>query len=258
MLSRLFRKPSPNTDVPLPPRKLVRAVGGGDFAAIGEEFFPYFTDLARLQPHESVLDIGCGCGRMAVPLTLHLNASGSYDGFDIQTPGIRWCRKNVTPRYPNFRFQVADVYNKKYNPKGQHQPGEYRFPYDDDSFDFVFLTSVFTHMLRADMEHYVDEIVRVMRPTGRCLITCFLLNDESRALIKDDKSTLTFDYVVEHTAVHRTSVPEAAVAFDEMAMIEVLEDRDLTIDKPIRYGSWCGREDYLSYQDILLARPTRA
>jgi len=255
MLSRLFRKKSPGTNVPLPPRKLVRAVGGGDYAEIGEEFLPYFIDLAGLEPHESVLDIGCGCGRMAVPLTRHLNESGSYEGFDIQPPGIHWCQEKVTPLYPNFRFQVADVYNKKYNPRGRFKSQDYRFPYEDDSFDFVFLTSVFTHMLRADMEHYTDEIVRVMKPDGRCLITCFLLNDESRSLIKDGRSTLTFDYVVEHTAVHRTSVPEAAVAFDEEEMLNVLEDRGLSVDKPIRFGSWCGREEFLSYQDMILARP---
>jgi len=255
MLSRLFRKRSAGSQVPLPPRRLVRAVGGGDYALIGDEFLPYFTELAGLQPQERVLDIGCGCGRMAVPLTLHLDPTGSYEGFDIQSAGIRWCQKNVTRRYPNFRFQVADVYNKKYNPRGQCQPGEYLFPYETDSFDFIFLTSVFTHMLRADMEHYTDEIVRVMKPGGRCLITCFLLNDESRSLIDAGKSTLTFDHVVAHTAVHRTSVPEAAVAFDEEAMLGVLQKRGLAVDRPIRFGSWCGREPFLSYQDILLARP---
>jgi len=256
MLSRLFRKtPSPGSPVPLPPRKLVRAVGGGDFKVIGDEFLPYFTDLAELKPHERVLDIGCGCGRMAVPLTRHLEPLGSYEGFDIQPAGIRWCQSHVTPRYPNFRFVVADVYNKKYNPRGRCQPGEYRFPYEDDSFDFIFLTSVFTHMLRADMEHYVNEIVRVMKPDGRCLITCFLLNDESRALILDDKSTLTFDHIVAETAVHRTSVPEAAVAFDEEQMLGILRERGLEIDPPIRLGSWCGRKTFLSYQDMILARP---
>jgi hypothetical protein len=53
------------------------------------------------------------------------------------------------------------------------------------------------------------------------LITCFLLNDKSRALI------------VAETAVHRTSVPEAAVAFDEEQMFGILRDRGLEIDLPI-------------------------
>ena len=31
------------------------------------------------------------------------------------------------------------------------------------------------------------------------------------------------------------------------------ERHGLHITKPIRYGSWCGRKDGLSYQDILIA-----
>lgn len=42
--------------------------GGGDFNRIGEEYFLYFVDLGGLQPDKRVLDVGCGIGRMAVPL----------------------------------------------------------------------------------------------------------------------------------------------------------------------------------------------
>ena len=41
--------------------------------------------------------------------------------------------------------------------------------------DVAFLTSVFTHMLPEDVEHYLDELARVLKPGGRTLITWFLL-----------------------------------------------------------------------------------
>jgi len=120
---------------------------------------------------------------MAIPLTKYLS-EGSYEGIDIIPYHINWCKKNIMSRYPNFRFQMADVFNKLYNPKGKYKPSEYEFPYQDEDFDFVFLTSVFTHMLPKDMENYFSQIARVLRKKGRCLITFFLLNKESLRLIE--------------------------------------------------------------------------
>lgn len=34
--------------IPLPPKKLVTEVGGGDFRGTGDEFFGYITDLSKL------------------------------------------------------------------------------------------------------------------------------------------------------------------------------------------------------------------
>src|SRR6516162_4477530 len=105
----------------VPPEELYYK-GDGDFAWVGNEFLGFFRELGKLQPHEKVLDVGCGVGRMAVPLTGYLNAQGSYDGFDIAKPGIDWCRDKITPRFPNFRFHLVDLYNKFYNPRGTMQP----------------------------------------------------------------------------------------------------------------------------------------
>ena len=125
--------------IPLPPKKLVTEVGGGDFHGVGDEFFRYFTKLSKLMPHEQVLDIGCGCGRIAVPLTRHLDSAGCYEGFDIQPSAIKWCQKNITKRHPNFAFTLADIFNTTYNPQGRIAPIDYRFPYEGDRFDYVIL-----------------------------------------------------------------------------------------------------------------------
>ena len=56
----------------VPPRRL-SFVGAGDFTAIGLEFLRYFQDLGGLRPTDHVLDVGCGIGRMALPLTGYLS-----------------------------------------------------------------------------------------------------------------------------------------------------------------------------------------
>lgn len=141
-----------------------------------------------------MLDVGCGSGRMALPLTGYLNSEGRYAGFDISQKAIAWCQEHITSAHPNFQFEVSDIYNSLYNPKGKYQSLDFRFPYPDASFDVVFLTSVFTHMFPPDVEHYLDEISRVLKPGGRCLCTYFLLNDESLAHIAEGKSAHNFQH----------------------------------------------------------------
>ena len=101
-----------------------------------------------------------------MPLTKYLSKSGSYDGFDIVPRAIKWCSNNITSRYPNFRFHFADIYNKHFNPNGRLTAADFRFPYGDGMFDLVFLTSVFTHMLQNDVEHYLSEISPVLKLDG--------------------------------------------------------------------------------------------
>ena len=153
-------------------------VGDGDFRALGDEFLSYFKDLGHLQPHENVLDIGCGVGR-AIPLSEFMTPEGRYEGFDIVKSGIQWCTAHISAIYSNFHFQLSDVYNSYSNPTSRYFAQEYLFPYADQTFDFAFLTSVFTHMLPEAMEHYVAETHRALKTGWRWLLTFLLINPES-------------------------------------------------------------------------------
>jgi SAM-dependent methyltransferase len=115
----------------VPPRRLRGFIGSSDYRATGE-FLSYFRNLCGLQPQHRVLDVGCGIGRMAVPLTEYLSSADSYEGIDIVPQGIAWCSVNITPKFPNFRFQLADVFSKYYNPVSRTLASEYRFPFPDD------------------------------------------------------------------------------------------------------------------------------
>lgn len=242
-----------------PPKRKILRRDVNLFRKIGKEFLKYFIELGELKPDERVLDVGCGIGRIAIPLTKYLGKRGSYEGFDIVASDINCCRKNITPKYPNFHFQLADVFNKHYNPNGKYKASEYRFPYENDSFDFVFLTSVFTHMLPQDMENYFHEIARVLKRGGRCLITFFLWNKESFRLHNAGKiqpwygRTLDFKHDFGKYRTIDINTPEAAVCYDEAFVLTLYEKYGLKIKQPIHYGSWCGRPIFLSRQDIIIA-----
>lgn len=245
----------------LPPSSMIVESGGGGprvFKQVGEEFVRYFIDIASLGKHERVLDVGCGPGRIAVQLTQYLNADAKYEGFDITRHQIDWCTKRITSRYPNFRFQLADIFNSVYNPNGKCNASDYSFPFQNEQFDFVFLISVFTHMLPDDISHYLAEINRVLKQSGRSFMTFFLLNEESRELIRFNTSSLNFNYDHGDWATITKDSCESAVAYDERFVQNLCELNGLTIREPIYYGSWCGRKAsardvHFSYQDMLMA-----
>jgi SAM-dependent methyltransferase len=235
----------------VPPRRL-DFVGHSDFVDTGDEFLRHFTHLAALGRDERVLDVGCGIGRMARPLAGHLSAQGSYDGFDVNREGIAWCRDRYAS-HPNFRFQVADLYNRRYNPEGSQPADAFVFPYGDASFDLVICTSVLTHLLEGEADHYLAEIARVLAPGGRVVGTWFLLDDGSRAAIGAGRAGLPFLDPEGPVAVVSDEMPEEAVAYDDAWVADAHRRHGLEVAS-VHPGTWRGDEDGTSFQDLVIGR----
>ena len=121
----------------------------------------------------SLLDIGSGQGRLAIGLIRKLPLI-RYSGVDIDARSVDWCQRNVAAYYPNFRFSLLDVRNERYNPNGSPIGTAFRLPGADGEFQCVFLYSVFTHMMAADVAPYLREIRRMLSPTGRVLMSVYM------------------------------------------------------------------------------------
>lgn len=149
--------------------------GGGKFVRMGGVFADELRNRAGLTQESSVLEIGCGCGRNAFALAPYLN-DGNFLGVDIDRPSIDAANDNRYLSNRGYQFDFLDVDNPEYNPSGRYKASEYRFDFDDDSFDVIFLVSVVTHILPHDLENYFSEIARMLKPGGRLVFTTFIMD----------------------------------------------------------------------------------
>lgn len=205
-------------------RKLSRYSQTAEFHRVGRDSAQSLID-SGLKPTDRVLEIGCGLGRVALPLGEYLT-SGTYDGIDILEGEIEWAKRHITSRFSTFRFHHADLYNRYYNVYAQTRAADYRFPFDSDSFDWIYLTSVFTHLLRDDTEHYISEIARMLRPGARCFATFFLLTPERKAAGWLQR----FPHESAGCRLHDAERPEWEVAYEETDIRALFHQNHLAID----------------------------
>lgn len=124
---------------------------GGDFTAVGQlEYF--LLRQYGLQAEHTLIDVGCGSGRLAFQLKNYLN--GLYIGLDV-VPELFEYAAQITGR-PDWRFYQA--------------PG-LMIPEPDNSADFICFFSVFTHLQHEETYLYLQEAKRVVVPGGKIIFS---------------------------------------------------------------------------------------
>jgi SAM-dependent methyltransferase len=228
-----------------------------EFHEIGAGLIAEMTRGGFIPADSHVLDVGCGLGRLAHALTDHLSPSGAYWGIDVTKSSIDWCTDHYQG-YPNFRFIHANVFNTEYNPKAVAHASDYSFPLDENSIDFIFSTSLYTHLVLRDAANYIKEMGRVLKPGGRTWNTFLLLDEISEPLTRiaqADRPNVHMPWEIEGGLTATPQNPEALISF-RRTLIEDLHARHGLEIEEIRNGPWSGRSDNLraSYQDVVIAK----
>lgn len=155
---------------PFPPKALMEVTTGLveplHFAQHGVHFIEELekSSPTPLADFESILDFGCGVGRLA---RLFKGFKGKYTGVDVDGRTVDWVRDALpyvsanqsTPRLP--------------------------LPFEDGQFDCVISISVFTHMTEEDQFFYLKELKRVTRPGAVLLLTIHGKRTVERSLTED-------------------------------------------------------------------------
>jgi SAM-dependent methyltransferase len=185
-LARQNHGRAPKSGMPLPPLRY--RMGGAHFrtdeafVAGGMRDVSRLMELAALDERSRLLDFGSGAGRLAIGLGETLGRVAEYVGVDAQAELVRWCATNLGP-FPGYRFELLDAPNGRYNPSGR---AEHRFNAPAGRFDVAYAYSVFSHMQGDDARRYLGEFARVLAPSGRAFITCFVEDDVEEETVNPD------------------------------------------------------------------------
>lgn len=146
--------------LPVPPPQLIYLVSGNyDIrlfcykGLLGSECIKSVLAKNRLDINtfESILDFGCGCGRiMRHWKTL---SAPSFHGTDYNPVLVNWCQENLT--FAEFKTNGLSS----------------NLGYEDEKFDFIYAISVFTHLPEGLQHFWISELTRILRPSGFLLIT---------------------------------------------------------------------------------------
>ncbi|TJV24023.1 MAG: class I SAM-dependent methyltransferase [Mesorhizobium sp.] len=246
------------------PVHLMMLTGGGPdtFEEISNKHFLSLKKHVAIDPSHNLLEIGCGIGRDAIPLSSFLT-SGSYMGVDIIRPSIDWCVDNISKRSPNCEFVHFDVKDQLHNPHGTISTKDIRLPTKEGSVDRIFLFSVFTHMFEAEIVHYLKEFRRSVKSNGLVYATTFIFDDIILAKARETNLTI-FDLRFEHQIsdgcrINNLTFPLGAVAYTMDKWMEMIEVAGFRLLTPAIRGSWSGAFiNELDGQDVLVLEPNEA
>ena len=140
-----------------------QVIGAGDFELIGRLELA-LLQMEGLRPDHTLVDLGCGIGRLALHAIPALK-SGSYIGIDISQTMLKRARAKVDKAVPNPPCTV----------KWLHQTtSDFELP--RNSTDMICAFSAFTHMEHEDSYRYLKEALRIIKPGGRFIFSCLPLN----------------------------------------------------------------------------------
>ena len=240
------------------PIDLMMLTGGGPdtFEVISDMHINNLKKHVEIGAGHSVLEIGCGIGRDAIPLIDVIGSKGTYLGVDIIKPSIDWCQKHISEKNKNFAFCHFDVRDQLHNSSGKLLTREIKLPVQEDSIDRIILQSVFTHMFPFDIQHYLKEFGRVLKKGGLIYATVFLYNDE--IIDSARRTNLTpFNLRFEHELIAGIRLndpvyPTGAVAYTQLFINSLLEGSGLFYARTLN-GGWSGYyKDPDDGQDVLI------
>ncbi|MCP4897927.1 MAG: class I SAM-dependent methyltransferase [bacterium] len=215
--NRRIRKQANTRDFPLPPIALVTSAAGTPslrwFLDSGSTAAECIRDVLRRNGTEigdlgSILDFGCGCGRVIRHLPGLTNA-GVF-GVDVNARAIRWCREHLA----FGTFAIGDL-----RPK---------LSFADGSFDLVYAFSVFTHLPEPLQQPWAHELRRVLRPGGLLLTSLhgqsYLpdLTESEQSVFRDNKLVVRHADTLgsNHSASYHPPTYAIEHLFDEFELME--------------------------------------
>lgn len=208
----------------------------------------------------TIIDLGCGTGILAIAAEPLVSEGGRYIGLDVNPVDIAFCKQHYPS--PPFEFQHVEAHNAAY---AFEQSGQKHWSVMDKSADLVTALSVWSHLNELDAVFYMQDVYRILRPGGKAIITGFVLDETYEASLEartDDTGTFHSTpksmWIFEQPAYNShnwfttrwAEVPEKAIAFNKAGLAHMLLESGL---KLLAFHPGCWRETPgIFFQDIII------
>jgi SAM-dependent methyltransferase len=232
-------------------------VGGGDPELVAQEVVTAIDKYATLNPGDSILDVGCGCGRIATALTQYVDGKGRYVGIDIVPGLIDFARNFITPRYPHFKFLLLNESNSSYEwwrqREGEIGIAKLTEGVSAQSIDLAISVSLFTHLDYAFALEMLTSIHQVLKNDGRVFVTVFVLDATALDGIEGGRAPFSFKHRTPSGRLYaeRSDDPTFAVAYNNNLLDELIRSAGFQLGQRVR-GYWSSGGPAETFQDALI------
>ena len=247
-----------NKDAKLPPFVLrarssgvLNQFGGRRFVEHSAKFMELLRNKSLLPENDdfTVVEIGCGVGRLLRALSIESKSSFSYIGVDIDPVSIDYCEKVYGDTHHDFH--LINVSNGAYRPDGKEDPTNITFDMvSDNAVDIVIAWSVFTHMEIDHIRHYLKEISKKLNSTGVFVFSAFVEDD--RSWIKDN-----FKFAYNEGSTVNIENPMKAICFTEEIYVNAIKAAGLELVEPfipLKMADQTNKHSDAQGQDVFIVR----
>lgn len=225
---------------------------------------PFLMRTVGLEPRSAILDYGCGLGRLAFAANHFLAEDGAYFGYEPNQSALAFLKKAYAER-KNFHFtgdvlrrdeDYVAIERKDIRTGGIAAEAVDLNKFVDRPLDVQWSHSVFTHM-------WADPIIQVLRtvrellgPNGVCVNTWLCVDDFAAYVLRCGMADRALPHRVNGVLTYSETNPLVCTGYELSAVREIYGRAGHRIED-ILWGSWSGRENNVTYQDIIISRPVR-
>jgi len=230
-------------------------------------------------PSATILDFGCGFGKVA-PITPALTyPEGRYFGLDIREECIEYCWRQYA-HVPRVEFHCSRDYNATYSDsefaavpvgklvgertgeRGRQNSYGRDWPVAEESVDLAVGMSVFTHLQEEESLGYMARIHEVLKPGGVAIFSMLIVGsprvpsgfEAETQYIRQVHDFLTSLPPSHEYFTSNPERPEDAIGVSMAGLEEMVRGR-LSIEKII-WGSVLGGQEPFPHELVILRKPT--